>query len=364
MARRGGRLPGEASESLNRIPVIDGHTDVVRRVRAGDVAFFQRNTTGQVDWPRLCEGGWAAAFFAVWLDTDELDDALRSALRLIDTLWRLVEESAGKMRVVQAVEDLDRALAGEFVGAILHLEGAEPIDPDCVALRMLHRLGLRSLGLVWSRPNRFGTGTPFVGRGSPDLGPGLEPAGPGLVDACVQLGVAVDLAHLNERGFWEVAERIGDRRPLLVTHSNAHALSPSPRNLTDAQIRAVAQSGGVIGLNFHVGFLTADTTKPPDAGRELVLRHLDHIAGLVGTEHVALGSDFDGATMPVGLADVSAVQALLALFAGAGYAAEDICRIAHANLRRVLGHWWVPGRVGEATADAGHGPIGNQPRLA
>ena len=142
------------------------------------------------------------------------------------------------------------------LAAVVHFEGAEPIDPRLDALEFFYAAGLCSLGPVWSRPNDFGEGVPYLYPHSPDTGPGLTHLGKELVRACNRLGVVVDVSHLNERGFWDIAALTN--APLVATHSNAHALTPSPRNLTDKQLDAITESGGIVGVNFYVGFLRAD----------------------------------------------------------------------------------------------------------
>src|ERR687885_810159 len=144
------------------------------------------------------------------------------------------------LRAFEAGDDgrvLLRAGAGEAFGLVLHIEGAEAIDPELEALELWYAAGLRSLGPVWSRPNAFGEGVPFAFPASPDTGPGLTRAGKALVRRCAELGIAVDLSHLNEAGFWDVARL--DQGPLIASHSGAHALAAASRNLTDAQLDAV-----------------------------------------------------------------------------------------------------------------------------
>ena len=149
------------------------------------------------------------------------------------------------------------------------------------------------MGLVWSRPNAFAHGVPFEFPASPDTGPGLTPAGVELVHACNRLGILVDLSHLNEKGFWDVA-RTSDA-PLVATHSNAHALCASTRNLTDAQLDAIARTGGVVGVNFACGFLCEDGSNDDDTPMSEIVRHVDYLVERMGIDHVAFGSDFDGA---------------------------------------------------------------------
>src|SRR5439155_17471941 len=148
------------------------------------------------------------------------------------------------------------------LAAIMHIEGAEAIDPDLDSLEVFYQAGLRSLGPVWSRPNAFGEGVPFRFPGSPDTGPGLTPKGRELVRACNRLGILIDLSHLNEQGFWDVARL--SAAPLVATHSCAHALCASSRNLTDKQLDAIKESDGMVGLNFAVCFLREDGANDAD----------------------------------------------------------------------------------------------------
>jgi membrane dipeptidase len=285
----------------------------------------------------------AAGFFAVFTcgppDHDaeyffRVDQrrALKEALAQVALLLRL--ERAGELHVVRSVSDLD----GGGLAAILHVEGAEPIRPDLDELEVLVAAGMRSLGLVWSRPNAFATGVPFEYPGSPDQGPGLTDRGRALVRACAELGVVVDVSHLNARGFWDVAAL--SEAPLVASHCGAHALSPSPRNLLDDQLRAIGESGGIVGINFHVGFLRADCEDDPDTPVALIARHAAHVAEVAGVGAVGLGSDFDGATMPAELGDVAGLPRVLAALRDAGFSEADVRAIAWDNWVRVLGETW------------------------
>jgi membrane dipeptidase len=238
------------------------------------------------------------------------------------------------VRVARTVADLD----APGVAAVLHLEGAEPLGEGLEALDVLHAAGLRSLGPAWSRPNAFATGVPFAFPGSPDQGPGLTDAGRALVRACAELRIVVDVSHLNERGFWDVAALA--EAPLVASHAGAHALCPSPRNLTDEQLRAIGASGGLVGVTFHVGFVRADGAEDPDTPLADVAAHAVHVAEVAGVEAVALGSDFDGAIMPRALPDVAALPALHAALGAAGFAPAELELIAAGNWRRVLGATW------------------------
>ncbi|RME61092.1 MAG: peptidase, partial [Caldilineae bacterium] len=206
------------------------------------------------------------------------------------------------------------------------------------ALRVFYEAGLRSLGITWSRPNAFGHGVPFAFPAGPDTGPGLTEAGKRLVQACNELGILVDLSHLNEKGFWDVAAL--SQAPLVATHSGVHALCATPRNLTDKQLDAIAESGGVVGVNFHTGFLRKDGRADRETSLEEIVTHAAYIADRVGVDHVALGSDFDGATMPQDLGDAAGLPRLLDAFEARGFTGDDLQKIAHGNWVRVLEATW------------------------
>jgi membrane dipeptidase len=253
-------------------------------------------------------------------------------------LYRLEAEAEGKIKVVRTVEEMERCLREGTFAIIFHIEGAEAIDTGLDTLSVLYQAGLRSLGLVWSRSNAFGHGVPFKFPGSPDTGPGLTGAGRELVKACNRLGIVVDVSHLNEKGFWDVVE-VSDA-PIVATHSGAYTCSNSTRNLTDKQLDALAERDGVAGVNFHVGFLRADGKADPAASLTEIVRHARYIAGRIGVDHVALGSDFDGATMPGDLKDVAGLPKLIAALRDGGFDDNDLRKIAYQNWLRVLQKTW------------------------
>ncbi|MEA2572796.1 MAG: rane dipeptidase [Chloroflexia bacterium] len=340
------------------IPVFDGHNDVLLQLyRAGrekESSFFKRNRTGHIDMPRAIEGGFGGGFFAVFVPNDPnnplatMPDGLPPALDLaysqqfaINTsavLFRLEAASKGRFKVVRTVDELSANLASDVVSAILHFEGAEPIDPSLDALEVFYQAGLRSLGLVWSRPNEFAHGVPFNFPCTPDTGPGLTDAGKELVRACNRLGILVDLSHLNEKGFWDVA-RISDA-PLVATHSNVYNLCNFTRNLTDKQLDAIAESDGMVGVNFGVYFLREDGGRDVDTPLETIVRHVDYLVERLGIDRVGFGSDFDGASVPEEIADVAGLPRLLDALRKSGYDEPSLRKLAHENWVRVLRKTW------------------------
>jgi membrane dipeptidase len=223
--------------------------------------------------------------------------------------------------------------------AVMHLEGAEPLDPELEALELWYAAGLRSIGLVWSRPNAFGHGVPFVSPSTPDTGPGLTEAGFALVRRCAELGIMVDVSHLNEAGFWDVAGL--DPGPIVASHSGVHALAAASRNLTDRQLDAIGASGGLVGIVFACSFLRPDFADDPDTPLSLIASHARYVADRIGVSHVALGSDYDGTTIPAALGDAAGTPRLLdVLRTVGGFDERELSQIAWENWRRVLGAWW------------------------
>ena len=227
----------------------------------------------------------------------------------------------------------------DTLAAIFHIEGAEAIDTDFRSLDVLYAAGLRSIGITWSRANAFGTGVPFRFNVDPDIGPGLSDAGKELVRVCNGMGIMLDLSHLNAAGFRDVAAI--SSHPLVATHSNVHAISPHARNLTDWQLAAIAESKGMVGLNYAVGFLRPDGKFVADTEIEIMVRHVDAMVEALGEDGVALGSDFDGAMMPAAIGDVTGVPRLLQALLDKGYGEDLVRKIALRNwlgmVERVMG---------------------------
>jgi membrane dipeptidase len=220
----------------------------------------------------------------------------------------------------------------------MHMEGAEAIDRGCDALHVFHAMGLRSLGPVWSRPNAFGHGVPFRFPAEPDIGPGLTDAGRRLVRECNALRILIDLSHLNAAGFDDVARL--SQAPLVASHSAAWAVTPSSRNLTDRQLDAIRDSGGLVGLNFGTIFLREDGRRASDTGIEPVLRHLDHLIGRLGEDRVGFGSDFDGTTVPRAIGDVTGLPRLQEALLRHGYGAEVLRKLCWENWLGLLARVW------------------------
>lgn len=340
------------------IPIFDGHNDALTRDGGEDLA--RRSTDGHLDLPRMREGGMRGGIFAIFTPSDgeppgqisfgadgsyteplakpvahevaaaHAEEAARSLLDL---------ERRGEVVVARSIADVDAARdGGTPAAAVMHLEGAEAIDCGLADLDAWYERGLRSLGPVWSRSNGFAHGVPFRFPSTPDTGPGMTDKGKSLVRACAELGVLVDLSHLNEAGFWDVAAI--EPGPLIASHSGAHALCPASRNLTDRQLDAIGASGGLVGIVFATPFLRPDFADDAETPLALIAEHARYVADRIGVGHVALGSDFDGATIPDGLGDAAGLPKLLAALADSGFSQAEIEAVSWHNWRRVLDAWW------------------------
>ena len=345
------------------VQIFDGHNDVLTKLRdAGGVKgakVFLGDTEFDIDLLKAAKGGFAGGFFAMWVASpDEGVDyqtlmvqesydlplpemvahgeALSVVLDQAAILMRL--EQLGAVELCTSVKALKACLGTNKLAAILHLEGCEAIDADFHSLDVLHAAGLRSLGPVWSRSTLFGEGVPFRFPSSPDIGRGLTELGEELIRRCNSKGIMIDLSHLNEAGFHDVA-RISTH-PLVATHSNAHALCSHARNLTDEQLEIVRASGGVVGLNYATAFLREDGRMLTDVPVEQMLRHLDHLLEKLGEEGVALGSDFDGAVVPEIIGSSAGLPVLVKAMQQHGYGDALINKICRENWFDVLERTW------------------------
>jgi len=368
----------EEAATMKNIPIFDGHNDtlgwLIEKTRGNPVErFFDSKGKGHLDLVRAKKGGLAGGMCAVFVPSPEQKKkpagtppeqttaatspdgkevktiyptsppigyprALRKTIPQAVNLFDIEECSEGRVKVVRNADELVHCLYTGIFAAVLHFEGAEAIDQHLHALRLFYQAGLRSIGIVWSRPNAFGHGVSFKFNHSPDTGPGLTEAGFRLVKECNRLGIMLDLSHITERGFWDVAET--STAPLVATHSNVHAICPCSRNLTNMQLDTIKQSGGMAGINFCTAFLRPDGRDRQDTPLSDMVRHIDYIAEHFGIDYVGFGSDFNGALVPKRLGDAAGMPKLIRALHRAGYDHEALEKICWKNWVRVLSHTW------------------------
>jgi membrane dipeptidase len=330
--------------------VFDGHNDALgclQKADDGPERFLTGLPDRQLDLPRARAGGFAGGLFAIhapspldvsYADPVDHGDAAAFTAGAVGRAQAMAAASDGAVAVVTSADELDRARAEATLAIVLHLEGAEAVDPGLSALDAWYAAGVRSIGIVWSRPSAFGHGVPFRFPSPPDTGPGLTAEGRALVRRCAQLRIAVDVSHLNAAGFDDVARL--DCAPIIASHSACHALCPASRNLTDEQLRAIARSKGIVGIVFTPPFVRSDGREDPDTPLDVIVAHVRHAVEVAGIDHVGLGSDFDGATMPDELGDVAGLPRLLDALGDAGFTDAEVRAIAWDNWRRVLERAW------------------------
>ncbi len=309
--------------------IFDGHSDFLHNAVNEGRRFEECSDVGHADLPSLRAGGVSAQIFALFcLDEDRPNEGNPTveSLRQIDAFYQMQERCADQFVFAGRAADIEEAKGDGRVAGMLGLEGTEPLAGDMGLLRVYHRLGVRNVGLTWNYRNHVGDGV-----GVDDAG-GLTDFGRLLVVECFQLGMMVDIAHLAPPGVKDVLEMA--EGPVIASHANAYALCAHRRNLTDAQLDALAATGGVVCVTFVPGFIT---DSPAEASLERLLDHIDYIVHRIGVEHVGIGSDFEGYDgMTQGLEDVTRLPALTTGLAARGYDALAIRRILGLNLLRVF----------------------------
>lgn len=359
--------------------IFDGHNDVLFRLyengTRGSAKSFMSGRQGHIDLGKSKTGGLAGGFFAIYVPSSDdfaatmsdmqnppydlplpelmlAQEALPIAMHQASLLMELEKLGAVKICTevahIRACLDQDPEQGPDQVpkqgpdrgpmAAIMHMEGAEAIDLDLFNLDVFYRAGLRSLGPVWSRPTIFGDGVPFAFPSTGDIGSGLTDAGIRLVKRCDELGIMLDVSHLNKKGFWDIEKTSAN--PLVATHSNAHAITPHARNLTDKQLAAIKERKGMVGLNFAVAFTRKDGAMNEDTPLEDLMRHLDYLIEKLGEDHVGLGSDFDGAHIPKQIKHCGDLIYLRDAMRAHGFDEALMQKICHKNWISLLDRIW------------------------
>lgn len=309
--------------------IIDAHCDTVHYfTELKDVYdFTQKNTLAQLDLPRMETGGIRAQFFALYIEpVYKSGNALKRCLQLLDCFYQTVKSCTDRLEVVCNYHDLLRVNKEGKIAAILTVEGGEALEGDLGVLRMLFRLGIRGLGLTWNQRNEIADGV-----GERETGGGLTRFGKKVIKEMNDLGMIIDLSHISPKGFYDVLKTTA--APVIVSHANAKKICTHARNLTDDQLKALRENGGVVGLTFYPDFIH---DKNPDLN--ILLDHFEHISEVAGIDHLGIGSDFDGmqGKMLKGLTDVSCLPSLIQGLCGRGFKEIDLRKILYGNFLRVI----------------------------
>ena len=309
---------------------IIGHIDTLMNYdQSVDYNFFTRNPDFHVDIVKMKEAGIKVAVFAVFVESRYKPFfALQRSVQLIDRFLNLVENSE-ELELIKDLIDIERVLESNKTGALLALEGGEGVFDES-ALRIFYRLGVRMISLTWNQRNQLADGI-----GELETKGGLTLLGKKIIREMEDLGIILDVSHIAPAGFWDIVKIT--RKPFLASHSNAMSLCKNKRNLDDEQIKAIANTGGLIGINFAPEFLV--NNKSADISD--VIRHIDYIREVAGIERVVLGTDYDGIqTTPAGLEDLSKLKNLKKELRNNDYSKEEVEKIFLRNWLDFLQRVW------------------------
>jgi len=356
-----------------RALVLDTHADTTQQMIWENFDLGERALRGHVDIPRMREGGLDAVFFSIWMpSTLSGPEVVKRSLRQIDVVRAQIRLHSDDLVLATTASEVRQAHRGGKIAALLGMEGGHMIDDDLGVLRMYAELGVRYLTLTHFNNTHWAdssTDTPEHN--------GLSDFGKDVVRELNRLGVMIDISHVSDKTFYDALEV--SKAPLMASHSSCRSLSDHPRNMSDEMIRALAENGGVIQINYEITYLSQEARDAkaargnnvedvdeelqrlcgentaceiregerrdreamergdlPVVSWEKVIEHIDHVVKLVGPEHVGLGSDFDGASMPLGLDDVSKLPRVTEALLENGYREEDIEKILGGNLLRVM----------------------------
>ena len=371
------------SELLRDLLIVDGHADTPQRFVDEGWNFSDALGTGMLSLDTARAGNLAAEFFAIWVEPHEWRGryAFRT-LQLIDGVREQLRKHPAAMRLGLCAEDIVRAHTDGIFCALLGIEGGHSIENDLGLLRLYHRLGARYMTLTWSNSNEWADSSGDLDDATVAHHGGLTGFGREVVREMNRLGMMVDVSHVSDETFWQVLQTT--HAPIIVSHSSARALTNSPRNLTDEQLRAIATNNGIAMVNFYPAFVDegwrtawkaasaerdalneaaaapyrqrgepvpyavplavdrefyattfrARMTLPPLSA---LIDHLDHVAQVAGIDHVGLGSDFDGfALLPEGLRSAADLPKIIAALMERGYTLEQLRKLMGGNLLRVF----------------------------
>ena len=309
--------------------VIDTHCDTLmayipKRGRP-QRSLSERSEHGHIDLPRMIEGGVTCQTFAIYTGNRPIvPDATLKAMKMVDVFYEGIEANDDIFAVTSADEIVAAKKAGKTTG-LLSIEGAEPLMGDIGLLRVFYRLGVRMLSFAWNFRTPFADG--LNARRSESKLPEL---GIQALEEMDRLGMVFDVSHLCDSNFWDVADVV--KGPFIASHSNCREIADVARNLKDDMIVALAEHGGVMGLNFGAGFVHRE-----NATVATLVDHIDRVVELVGPDHVGLGSDFDGVgRLPEGINDCSDLPNITRELVGREYSDEDILKFLGGNHLRVF----------------------------
>ena len=352
--------------------VVDTHDDTTQRFLDGDFDLGARNASGSIDIPRMKEGGLGAIFFSIWIPSKITGpEAIKHALDQIDAVREQVRRHPSDIVLAVTAAEVREARKQGKIAALMGVEGGHMIASDLSVLRSFAALGVRYMTLTHSGNDEWADSSTDTA-----VHNGLTDFGKDVVREMNRLGVMVDISHVSDKTFYDALAV--SKAPLIASHSSCRAICDARRNMTDQMIKDLAAKGGVIQINYHVGFLSEEfmnADKNPEITKAIaaevekrcgdkegcqliegdritreyvrqgklprvdytkIIEHIDHAVKLVGAEHVGLGSDFDGANMPFGMEDATKLPQITEALLRKGYSEEDVRKILGENTLRVM----------------------------
>lgn len=307
--------------------IVDAHCDTVTKLMEEKKGEDLLKNTCHFDLTRAKAQGSYVQFFAAFIDPIYSQAyALRRAIQIIDKLERQAEEYNESLMLCNCFDDIQQAFSQGKVAGIKSIEGGEALQGDLGALRAFYKLGVRSICLTWNHRNEIADGVADAPSGG-----GLTPFGKQVIKEMNRLGMLVDVSHLSEKGFWDVIE--ASKQPIIASHSNSKAICNHRRNLTDEQISAIKDNGGVIGINLYPDFLNnSDKASMVD-----IIKHIEHISSIGGDGIVGIGADFDGIEVtPVDIQGVQDINSLINELLKLNYSEAFVKGFAGENFMRVI----------------------------
>jgi membrane dipeptidase len=353
--------------------VVDTHDDTTQRLLDGKFDLGRRDSSGSIDIPRMKEGNLGGIFFSIWIPSRVTGpEAVKRAIVQIDAVREQVRRHPKDLALATTAAEVREARKQGKIAVLMGVEGGHMIANDLGVLRTFAALGVRYMTLTHSGNNDWADSSTDKAAHN-----GLTDFGKDVVREMNRLGVVVDISHVADKTFYDVLAL--SKAPVFASHSSCRAICDAPRNMTDEMIKALAAKGGVIQINYHVGFLSqefrdAEKAHPeeekaiqaeikkrcgeneacqliegdrivreyvaqgklPRVGWEKIVEHIDHAVRIAGADHVGLGSDFDGANMPFGMEDASKLPQITEALLRKGYSEGDVRKILGENTLRVM----------------------------
>lgn len=316
---------------------VDSHCDTIYRIMCYKNDVICNRNSGllqngfHVDLRRMHDLGGYTQYFALYCSDTDPVRSMENLTRLLDTYFLQLEGCRDYVAHCNSYSDICGSLESGKVASILSIEGGEALLGDISVLRMMYRLGVRSIALTHNHSNQIADSAMEARLPGSVYDAGLTVFGREVVQEMNRLGMVIDVSHISDKAFFDIME-ITDQ-PIIASHSNSRRLCGHPRNLSDDQIRTISSNGGVIGVNLFPVFLN---NKGSASVRD-VIAHIEYIAALAGIEHVGIGSDFDGiGSLPAGIRGVEDIHTIFNELMMLNYNQDDIMMISGLNHMRIL----------------------------